>query len=531
MASNLVLLSYKPGIQRDGTIFQGDMCSSGQWVRFQRGKIKKIGGMKAPSLPDYTKTLIASDISLFPYQGRIFYYIASSTRITCGEVDLNFNDTENIYNNLNPVPNGANILWQSQTIIKDNQRLIVFFGGNNAGDIAQNSASVIYYGNLFEEVNFTLLNNNNVGIDPLINGGMVYSNPYLFLYGSNGLVQYSKSNNPLDFRIDANDPASGGKFNISNDKVIWGRPIRGGSNAPAILFWTLSSVVRVINVGDQTVSFKIDVISTSSSIMSTKCVVEYDGLFFWTGTDRFFIYNGVVQEMVNTTNLNYFYDNIDMNYRQKVFGIKNTKYGEIWWFYPEKVGTPGRNAALPAGTNTRALIYNVRENSWYDTAIYRDCGVFSNDLGILATFGMSLANPVANTNGLWRHEFRYIEDIQGGANNAITSSVTTPVFGWSSFNPVNSGTGSRAQPIDRWIELRRIEPDFLLNNVEFINVVVNTKMYAQSISVSTVPFLFYYNTEKIDMRVQGRQMSLTFSSDGYFEMGNVMMLLGIGDGQ
>ena len=289
--------------------------------------------------------------------------------------------------------------------------------------------------------------------------------------------------------------------------------------------------MRVINVGDQTVSFKIDVISTSSSIMSTKCVVEYDGLFFWPGTDRFFIYNGVVQEMVNTTNLNYFYDNIDMNYRQKVFGIKNTKYGEIWWFYPEKVGTPGRNAALPAGTNTRALIYNVRENSWYDTAIYRDCGVFSNDLGILATFGMSLANPVANTNGLWRHEFRYIEDIQGGANNAITSSVTTPVFGWSSFNPVNSGTGSRAQPIDRWIELRRIEPDFLLNNVEFINVVVNTKMYAQSISVSTVPFLFYYNTEKIDMRVQGRQMSLTFSSDGYFEMGNVMMLLGIGDGQ
>ena len=165
MASNLVLLSYKPGIQRDGTIFQGDMCSSGQWVRFQRGKIKKIGGMKAPSLPDYTKTLIASDISLFPYQGRIFYYIASSTRITCGEVDLNFNDTENIYNNLNPVPNGANILWQSQTIIKDNQRLIVFFGGNNAGDIAQNSASVIYYGNLFEEVIVILIYSYMVQMD------------------------------------------------------------------------------------------------------------------------------------------------------------------------------------------------------------------------------------------------------------------------------------------------------------------------------------------------------------------------------
>ena len=538
MASNLVLLSYKPGIQRDGTNFQGDMCSNGQWVRFQRGKIKKIGGMQAPALPNYTNNLIASDISLFPYNGNILCYIAGTLnnkpRIYKTVINRDFKSTNNNYNPLNLPNDNTNIKWQSEVVIKNNVREIVFLGTNNANDINDISASILYHLALIPNnfnTNLNLIVNATVGIDALINGGMVWSNPYLFLYGSNGLVQYSANNDPLNFVIEANNPASGGRFNISNDKVIWGRPIRGGSNAPAILFWTLSSVVRVINVGDQTVSFKIDVISTSSSIMSTKCVVEYDGLFFWPGTDRFFIYNGVVQEMVNTTNLNYFYDNIDMNFRQKVFGVKNPKYGEIWWFYPEKVRTVGRNQDLSAGTNTRALIYNVRENSWYDTAIYRDCGVFSNDLGILATHGMSLVNPIDNNNWLWRHEYATDEAIENDNNYEITSSFDTPTFGWSSFNPVNSGTGSRAQPIDRWIELRRIEPDFVLDDNDIMNVLVNTQVYAQSPTVRSNPVQFQGNTDKIDMRNQGRQMSLTFSSNKKFEMGNVMMLLGIGDGQ
>jgi len=522
MVSNLVQLSYRPGIQRDGTKFQGDFCSDGQWVRFQRGVVKKMGGMKAPAIPAYINNLMASDISLYPYNGNIFYYIASSARITTGVIDNNFNNIGNNYNPLNPVVNGANILWQSEVVIQNNQRRIVFFGGNNSVDIAQNTASVLYEGIICTNQNLTLINNANAGIDPLINGGMVWSNPYLFLYGSNGLVQYSANNNPFNFNIVANNAASGGRFNISNDKVIYGRPIRAGSNAPAILFWTLSSVVRILNVGDQAVNFKIDVISNSSSILSSKCVVEYDGLFFWPGTDRFFLYNGVVQEMVNTTNLNYFFDNIDMAQRQKVFGVKNPKYGEIWWFYPI-IGTQG---------NSKALIYNIRENSWYDTQIFRDAGFFSNDLGILATFGESLTVPQANMNYLWRHEFGNNETIQNGEDNLIASSITTPTFGWASFNPVRSGQGAKSQPIDRWVEIRRIEPDFKMNDpTQQISVIVNTQTYAQSQEVQSAPINFTGETGKIDMRVQGRQMSLTFTSGNYFEMGNIMMLLGIGDGQ
>ncbi len=47
MANNLYPILYKPGIQRDGTVFQREYCSDGQWIRFYRGKAKKMGGMQS----------------------------------------------------------------------------------------------------------------------------------------------------------------------------------------------------------------------------------------------------------------------------------------------------------------------------------------------------------------------------------------------------------------------------------------------------------------------------------------------------
>lgn len=530
MASNLVQLSYKPGIQRDGVLFQGDFCSDGQWVRFQRGKVKKIGGMKGIEV---NNNLVASEIALFPYNGNQIYYIGSTTGVFSGTLDNDFNNNGNI---ANPIPfNNARALvkWQIETVINNNQTIAVFMATDNGQDINQHTASPIYTGPIGGAL--ALLDPNAAGVSALINGGMCYSSPLLFLYGSNGIVQYSRNNNPFLF---TNDPAAGGgTLTISNDKVIWGRAIRGGPNAPSVLFWTLSTVVRITNTAtdEEAVAFQIDVISKSSSIISSKCVVEYDGLFFWAGTDRFFVYNGIVQEIVNNTNLNFFYDNIDMNYRQKVFGVKNTRYGEIWWFYPEKMGTHGRNAAIPQGGITHAIIYNKRENTWYDTAVYRDCGTYSEDFGFLATYGMSLTNPVGGTTNLWRHEVGINEDIPNVQNAPIVGGFTTPIFGWSSFNPIYSAvSSSKGQPVDRWIEIRRIEPNFVYSYVgqpTNMNVTVNTFQYAQSPEVSSDPFPFTYNTPKIDMRVQGRQMSLTFTGENYFEMGNIFMLIGIGDAQ
>ena len=42
-----VILKSSPGIKRDGTKFDGDFYTDGQWVRFQRGLPRKIGGYRS----------------------------------------------------------------------------------------------------------------------------------------------------------------------------------------------------------------------------------------------------------------------------------------------------------------------------------------------------------------------------------------------------------------------------------------------------------------------------------------------------
>ena len=44
MTSKVFALDTKPGIQRDGTVFDKVFYNDGRWVRFQRGRPRKIGG-------------------------------------------------------------------------------------------------------------------------------------------------------------------------------------------------------------------------------------------------------------------------------------------------------------------------------------------------------------------------------------------------------------------------------------------------------------------------------------------------------
>lgn len=516
MASNLYPLIYKPGIKRDGSLFQSDYCTDGQWIRFTEGKVKKIGGMKAPNLG---VNPTASNILLLPSNNNnIDVYIASTNGINSYTLDPDFNYT----GQTTALIGNGYLLWQSEVVTNPlgatnilNPRQDIVYLGITSLDI-NNSGNAFLYSGLINAP----LNQIDAGFNPKCNSGLCFAAPFLFVYGSGGLVQWSAINNPLVF--------NGGGSNsqvIANDKIIYGKAIRGGVNTPTILFWSLSSVIRFINTStNNTITFSVDTISKSSSILSSKCVVEYDGVFFWPGTDRFFVYNGVVQEVLNNINFDYFFDNIDMNYRQNVFGIKNPKFGEIWWFYPEKVGTTGR-PNVPQGTNTRALIYNKRENAWYDAGISRDCGVYSDSLGLFSTYGRPLVNN-DNINYLWFHELGINQINVNGNATAIQSSFTTPTISWAAFNPLKQLTG-----VDRWMELKRIEPDFVMDNGSSMDVVINVKEYAQSAISPSAPYTFFSNTGKIDIHLQGRHITFTFLSSDNFEMGQVMLLLSIGDGR
>jgi len=170
-------------------------------------------------------------------------------------------------------------------------------------------------------------------------------------------VAFSVPNTPNDFT-----GSGSGNAYITGQKIVKAMPLRGGpGNSPSGLFWSADSLIRGTYVGGTPI-FQFDTISTQSSILASNSVIEYDGIFYWIGTDRFLMFNGVVREVENNMNLNFFFDNLNYAQRQKVFAYKVPRFGEIWWCFPFGDSTEPNHA----------VIYNVRENTWYDTELPND---------------------------------------------------------------------------------------------------------------------------------------------------------------
>jgi hypothetical protein len=155
---------------------------------------------------------------------------------------------------------------------------------------------------------------------------------------------------------------------MSASKIVKGLPTRGGTNAPSGLFWALDSLIRASFTGAAPNYWRYDIISSQISIMSSAAVVEMDGTQFWMGVDRFYAYNGSVVVLPNDKNVNWLFDNLNYQQRQKVWATKVPRYNEIWFFYPRDTATEC----------TDAIIYNVKDKIWYDAGqavgSQRSCG-------------------------------------------------------------------------------------------------------------------------------------------------------------
>ena len=429
MGKKVFSLDTQPGIQRDGTVLDKNFYTDGQWVRFQRGRPRKIGGyrvissqLNGPSrgiwlnaqdninyvyngysdgleslgidnngigsgfqeftLSDFT----ASANNLWQFDG--FYDVSGSgLQSLLAAPCQNLNDLTNTINTpvligdingssmsqIGVFTDNAATVNTSTTITLAAVNPLIGAGqsisgaGIQAGTtvVSVSTTSVVMSLPATASATVAVTFNNNIAVS----GGVVSLHPYVFVYGNNGLIQNCSAGNTNDWvSADAN------ATNVATGKIVQGLPVRGGSNAPSGLFWSVDSLIRVSYIGGTGTPpqyWRYDIISSQSSIMSSQCAIEYDGVYYWVGVDRFLMYNGVVKEIPNNMNQNYFFDNLNYNQRQKVWATKVPRYGEIWWFYPRGDATEC----------TDAIVFNVRENTWYDvgqsTGAYRSAGYFS----------------------------------------------------------------------------------------------------------------------------------------------------------
>lgn len=503
---NILQSICKPGVQMDGSTFDSDHCIKSQWCRWYRGRPQKIAG--------YNKMIawdnhIPRGIFIVPNTPLFNVYVGDSQTLKYFTADDETGlAVDNVIINRTPLLFNANdnnqwnfdIMYDAITY---ESSVILAVATQNLYAIDQEIESPIYYGNIGSN-------------DPLIDtgfrtsGGIVVLHPYLMIFGSNGNVIWTEANNPTKRK---------GEARVTSNKIVAGFQVRGGNSSPAGLLWSLDSLIRVTNVGTPTgPDFAFDTITSESSILSSDSIVEYDGIFYWAGANRFYMYNGVVQELPNSMCLEYFFDGLNHAQSQKVWATKVTRYGEIWFHFPYKDSTECN----------RAIIYNIRLQCWYPTSIERSCGDYS------PIFAKPIwADNTADDGGnhiIWRHEVG-VDKVVDGVHSAIESGFETNVMSWTSIGP-----GGQPSSIDKSLYLYRFEPDFIQSGD--MTLKVNGRNYANSTVESSAPYVFNNDAnspnfkEKIDLREQRRLMTLEFESNvvgGDFKMGKCLLVPRLGD--
>ena len=228
---------------------------------------------------------------------------------------------------------------------------IIAHAAPNVLDINNETQTLIYWGDTASTTPLVPISISN----PVASGGIVVLYPYFFKYGNDGVV--TATLNPGGNWSDALS------FPITNTKIIKGLRTRGGGNAPAGLFWTLNSLIRANFIGGDAL-FSFDTIQDDISVLSQNCIVTQKQVFYWIGENQFYFYNGVVDILINETNREYFFNNLNYEYSNKVWGEYREKYQEIWWHWPK----------YPNTECSDAIVYNILGKFWFDTSYGRSAG-------------------------------------------------------------------------------------------------------------------------------------------------------------
>jgi hypothetical protein len=363
---------------------------------------------------------------------------------------------------------------------------IIAHAAPNLDDITDSTETPIFYNPDITDTSILV----DTGLDP-VSGGIAVVGPYLFSYGNAGFVAFTAPNDPTTPDVLAR---------VTAQKFVYGRSIRGGGAGPSALFWSLDSLIRATFTGVVDEVFAFDTLA-EITIMSSRSVVEYDGIQYWWGIDRPMMFNGIVQEVPNTFNIDFFLDNFDFARRQEVFGFKIPRWGEIWWVFP-------------VGDDFQAVIYNVRQHIWYDTLIPgkgRTSGVHASVYG--KPF-MTDKNLTSAGFTLWQHETGK-DQVKG------TSVEPVPAF----FETADFSLLESEEPENNALRVARIEPDFVQTGDLQVQIVGNANARSPNVSsdIRTFPDTATgAGDQTVMFKTSRRQLRFRFSSNtlgGDFFMG------------
>jgi len=237
-------------------------------------------------------------------------------------------------------------------------------------------------------------------------------------------------------------------------------------------------------------TFGLSEVSTNTSIAGQNAAVAFGDAVYWMGDEVFYVYDGNVK-LIPCPIEEYIFDNMNLSQRSKITSGLNSKFNEVWWFYP----------STESETNDSYVVFNYAENSWYYGNLTRT-----------AWYDNALSNlPIAaSTDGyLYFHE----DGLDDGSTNP-----PSPISSYIESSAIDMGDG------DQFMFVSRVLPDltfrsstatplatFTVSARDFPGANFDQTDSGNAVRTSEAPVEQF--TEQLFFRLRGRSMALKVSSN------------------
>ena len=207
-------------------------------------------------------------------------------------------------------------------------------------------------------------------------------------------------------------------------------------------------------------------VGSGCGVISAQSVAAIDSAAMWMSRSGFWIFDGYVKPMPCDVS-DYVFQNMNYNQASKVYAVHNSKYGEVWWFYPSSASNEVDSY----------VTYNYRENHWNIGVMGRTAGT---DRGVFT-------NPImVDASGyIYEHEVGYAYD---------SGSV------YAESGPMEIGNG------DNIMSVRQVIPDE--QTLGEVQISFKTRFYPMDTEYTYGPYSAAIPT---DVRFSGRQVKIRYT--------------------
>ena len=287
---------------------------------------------------------------------------------------------------------------------------------------------------------------------------------FIFALGASSnprLVKWCDQENDTNWTASATSQA--GDFELQSvGSLKAGKKVRGIN-----LLFTDVDVHTATYVGLPYV-YSFEKAASGCGLISAQAVAAIDTSALWMSTSGFFVFDGYVKPLSCDVS-DYVFQNMNYNQASKVYAVHNSKYGEVWWFYPSS-----------ASNEVDSYVsFNYREMHWNIGSMSRTAGV---DRGVYLQPLM-----VSSDGYIYEHEVGYAYD----------SGVLFAESG-----PLEIGQG------DNIMSVRQVIPDE--QTLGEVVVSFKTRNYPTSTESTYGP---YSAAQPTDVRFSGRLVKVRYTGN------------------